>query len=256
MGGFGNVLFQILVFKILSKRNKNISYITKLTEKNFMTKVLGWTIHQNLYSDLIEDKHLNKINNFKSFIIVFLSFLSKIFKFKFKLATFYNPSIQIINNTPNNLFGYFQDKPFLENHKNELLELGCLLKYNYRTDEIMPIVVHYRRGDSHWAVSFAYYYDEIKKMLKKESSPILIVTDSVKDANIFFNDLNNIKIIRSDNALDDFKHLISTEKLYCAPSTFSWWAAHSLDEYSEIIMPKFLLINLGFHLKCNQITFV
>lgn len=256
MGGFGNVLFQILVFKILSKKNKNISYVTKLTEKNFITKVLGWTIHQNSYADLIEDKHLNKLNNFKSLIIVFISFLSKKFKFKFKLATFYNPSIEIINNTPENLFGYFQDKSFLENHKNELLKLGYLLNLNYRNEQIKPIVVHYRKGDSNWAVSFAYYYDEIKKMLKKESSPILIVTDSVKGANTFFNDLNNIKIIRSENALDDFKYLVSTDKLYCAPSTFSWWAAHSLNEYSKIIMPKFLLVSLGFYLKCNQVKFV
>ena len=82
-----------------------------------------------------------------------------------------------------------------------------------------------------------------KNMLKKESSTILIVTDSLTCAKDFFSDLKNIEILSSINALEDFKYLLSTDKLYCAQSTFSWWAAHSLDENSEVIMPRFFTEN-------------
>ena len=103
------------------------------------------------------------------------------------------------------------------------------LKYSVKDKN--SIVVHYRKGDSDWALKFLDYYNEIKKMLK-ESLPILIVTDSVKDATSF-SSIDNIKILTSRNDLDDFKYLLSAKKLYCAQSTFSWWAAHSLDDNSK-----------------------
>ena len=256
MGGFGNVLFQILAFNIISKTNKKVFYVKKLTEKNYITRFFGWTIHQRLYNDLIEEKQFNEINNFKLSIIVFIGFFSKKMNLKFKLATFYNSSIQIKNNTSNNVFGYFQDKTFLKKHKKELLELGSVLKLNYANKDKNPIVVHYRKGDSNWAINFSYYYDEIKNMLKKESLPILIVTDSLICAKDFFSGLKNIEILSSSNALEDFKYLLSADKLYCAPSTFSWWAAHSLDENSEIIMPKFFTENLGIYIKSKKLTII
>ena len=56
MGGLGNVLFQILAFNIISKTSEKVFYVKTLTEKNHITKFLGWTIHQNLYNNLIEKK--------------------------------------------------------------------------------------------------------------------------------------------------------------------------------------------------------
>jgi hypothetical protein len=248
MGGFGNVLFQILVFNVISKTNKNVYYVKKLTEKNLITKCLGWTIHQELYNDLIEEKDFYPKNLFNSIRIVIVSFLSKIFKKKFQIATFYNEYVQIEDNISNNVFGYFQDFKFLNKNKSELLILGEKLRnlYAYKGN---LCVVHYRRGDSEWAIKFSNYYLNVRDLLKNESRDILIVTDSLEEAKIFFSEVNNTKIISSKNALDDFKHLVSAKKLYCAPSTFSWWAAHSLEINSEIIMPSFFNEKLGIFVK-------
>jgi len=255
MGGFGNVLFQILAHNVISKTNKEVYYVNKLTKKNWFTRVLGWTVHQKLYKDLIKEEEYHTVGFFKSIIIVLVSFLSKKSKSHFHLATFYNESAPLRNNISNNIFGYFQDVVFLKNNKEELLKLGKKLndKYAYESD---LIVVHYRKGDSDCTIKFSYYYEKIRELLKKETKQILIVTDSINDANVFFDGIDNLKIISSHNALDDFKHLVSAIKLYCAPSTFSWWAAHSLGDNSEIIMPKMFKNDLGVFVEKTPLTFI
>jgi hypothetical protein len=131
-----------------------------------------------------------------------------------------------------------------------------MLRLKYAMNRKYPIVVHYRKGDSDLALKYSYYYDEIKKMLKEENSPILIVTDSILDANSFFSEVQNTSILSSENALDDFKYLISAEKLYCAPSTFSWWASHSLYLDSELIIPKWFEEELGIFVKSKKIKII
>lgn len=213
-------------------------------------------MNQTLYHDLIEEKQFNEINNFKSSIIVLISFLSKKMKLRFKSVTFYNSTIQIKKISSNHVFGYFQDKTFLKKRTKKLLELGGLLKLNYQIKEKKPIVVHYRKGDSEWATRFSSNYNNVKELLKKETKSILIVTDSIEHANFFFIDINNIEIICSKDALEDFKYLVLAKKLYCAPSTFSWWAAHSVGIKSEVIMPHFFKDTLGVYTNVKKISFL
>ena len=207
-----------------------------------ITKFIGWTIHESLYDDLIDEKKIQAMGFFKSLIIIMTGFISKKLNLKFKLSTFYSSSVKIDEKLCNNIFSYFQHNEFLKKNQDELLQFGNRLRLKYALKQKHPIVVHYRKGDSAWALKNSYYYDEIKKMLNEEVLPVVIVTDSLKDAKHFFSEMQNISICSSKNALDDFKHLVSAEKLYCAPSTFSWWAAHSLSPDSEIIIPNFLKI--------------
>jgi len=256
MGGFGNVLFQILAFNVISKKENRIYIVKLLTEKNIITNFLGWSIHENLYDNLIDEKKIQKIGFLKSLIIIITGFISKKLNLKFKLSTFYSSSLKIDKNLCNNIFSYFQYNDFLKKNQEELLQLGKRLRLKYALKQKYPIVVHYRKGDSVWALKHSYYYDEIKKMLNKESLPILIVTDNLQDAKNFFSENQNTSIISSKTALDDFKYLLSAEKLYCAPSTFSWWASHSLSSDSEVIIPKFFQENLGIFVKSNKLTII
>lgn len=256
MGGFGNVLFQILAYNVISKTNKNVFFVTKLIKKNSITKFLKWSIFQPLHDDLIDDNQIINIKLIPALITVLKAFLSKRLKKKYKGATFYNKNIQLKNGVTKNVFGYFQDKEFLSENKKELLSLGDKLRILYSSSIKKPIVVHYRKGDSDWALKFSYYYDEIKELLKKEQEPIIVVTDSLEDAKDFFKDVSCLKVIRSENALDDFKILISAKKIYCAPSTFSWWAAHCSDQEAEVIMPAFFENNLGIYVNTNKLTIV
>jgi hypothetical protein len=256
MGGFGNVLFQIMAYNVLSKGNKNVFFVTKLTNKNRITKFLKWTIHQPLYNNLIDNNQIINVKFIPALITVLTAFLSKYIKGKNQIATFYDKNIQIKSGVSKNVFGYFQDKEFLAENKKELSNLCDKLITLYSSSTKTPIVVHYRKGDSDWALKFSYYYEEIKNLLKTEKGTITIVTDSLEDAKYFFKDISCIKVIRSENALEDFEILISAKKLYCAPSTFSWWAAHCLDQETEVIMPEFFINSLGIYVNTNKLTIV
>ena len=256
MGGFGNVLFQILAYNVVSRGNINVFFVTKLTNKNSITNFLKWTIHQSLFNNLIDNNQRVNVKFIPALITVLIAFLSKFTKSKNEIATFYNKNVQIKNGVSKNVFGYFQDKEFLSENKKELFNLCDKLRTLYSSSTKIPIVVHYRKGDSDWALKFSYYYDEIKNLLKKEKGTITIVTDSLEDAKYFFKDISCLKVIRSENALDDFKILISAKKIYCAPSTFSWWAAHCSDQEAEVIMPDFFKNNLGIYVNTNKLTIV
>ena len=74
----------------------------------------------------------------------------------------------------------------------------------------------------------------------------MIVTDDIKKAKSFFSDIN-VVFSKNKNPLDDFNLMVFSKKLYCSPSTFSWWASHMVSDSTEIIFPKFLYDNLGYH---------
>ena len=93
-------------------------------------------------------------------------------------------------------------------------------------------------------------------MIQLESSTVIVVTDSPIDAQEFFLNLKNVQIVSSKCALEDFRIMLSASKLYCAPSTFSWWAAHSLEKNAEIIMPRILENSLGIYLDSNKLTII
>lgn len=249
MGGFGNVLFQILAYRISSKKRDNVYYVKKLTEKNFLTKQMSWTIHQELYNDLILDKEIYKQNIFKCIFPLLLALFSKKYGRFFKRASFYSNKNKFEEKRiSKNVFGYFQDKYFLSKYREDLLKLGQDLRTLYEFPQ-EKIVVHYRKGDTDWGVKYNYYYDKVRELLKKENKEIVVVTDSENEASLFFQSIPNLNVISSLNAIDDFKILISAQKLYCAPSTFSWWAAHSLNPENEIVFPIMFEDTLGIYVK-------
>lgn len=247
MGGFGNVLFQILAYRVVSKSEDIIKINNILTERNLVTKLLGWTIHERLYDDFIDKNDINNNSNiFIIIIVLILSNISKITRSQNSIATFYSVHNQLKKPYARNIFGYFQDKNFLEQNKDDLLLLGQEVHNKYKQNE-SHIVVHYRLGDSIWAREYQSYYCQIKKLVQMESETVYIATDSPKEALKFFSDCDNVKLTDSKNALDDFKYMVSAKKLYCAPSTFSWWAAHSLNNNSIAIMPSFFENTLGIY---------
>lgn len=252
IGGFGNVLFQILAYDILKNNNyKEVFFVNLLTKKNRFTKLLNWKIHQQLYSKLIEENQFVEVSPLNVFRILTVGFLSKLINSYFSLSTFYQKNIDFHNaKISENIFGYFQEKSFLKNHRMEILAMGERLNQMFYKISNNDIVVHYRRGDSGWALLYNDYYIKVREMLSEEVGNICVVTDSLAEAEVFFGDVNNVKIVNSKNAIDDFVIMISTNnKLYCAPSTFSWWAAHSLSKSKHIIAPKFLDEHLGMFIK-------
>lgn len=244
MGGFGNVLFQILAFRILNKVNADAKYVCILTERNIITRLLDWTIHENIYYDFIDKKHVFRVGVFSAlFTLVILKFN---LKFLDKHAFFYKEDDLFEYPFSDNIFGYFQGREFLINNEKELLKLCGEIREKYKST-LLDVVVHFRCGDFIWSTEDRTYYNQVKELLIKEDGDILVVTDSLKDARLFFKEIGSVNFSSSIDPMCDFKKVISARKLYCAPSTFSWWAAHSLDKDSKIIMPLSLKYKMGVY---------
>jgi hypothetical protein len=252
MGGFGNVLFQILAYRALEKNGYKVEYVDILVERNIFTKLLGWTIHESIYKDLIDKNEIQSVSYIRVVGLLFLGFLNRKFKFKNNICTFYSDKNRLKMPYSDNNFGYFQDKYFLEENQIELLKLGRELFNKYKKNE-SEIIVHYRLGDSGWAKEYENYYIKVRNMIMLENETVYIATDSPKEALSFFSDCSNVKLTDSENAMDDFKYMVSASKLYCAPSTFSWWAAHSLSSESQVIMPDFFENKLGIYMNKNRL---
>ena len=149
----------------------------------------------------------------------------------------------IINNRdPRNIFlhGYFQNyqiyKPYKYLIRNDWLKAEN--KYIQNSDDI---VVHVRieKNDIHF-VPF-YFFEEALSCAKYRN--IYLCTNNPDHPYI-----NNFKkynpIIRrhqkqysQEAVLDDFKFIMSFDKIVISPSTFAWWAAF-LSDASEIYFPR------------------
>ena len=255
MGGFGNTLFQILTFRIIKKTTNDIKYTTVLTEENILTSLIKWKVHQAVYGDLISEKDCNNISLIDSFFIVTIAHLSKLLNKRFDIATFYSDNIKLTSPYSNNIFGYFQEKYFLLKYKDDLFCLGNDLRNLYGNNS-NKIVVHYRKGDSGWAKKYLNYYNKVRALVQNETEEVIVVTDSEKDAKDFFSECLNVSVICSKDAMDDFRYMVSSKKLYCAPSTFSWWAAHSLKDEADIVMPNLFNDILGIYVNKERLTVV
>lgn len=245
------MLFQILAYNVLLKRGYKLSFVDTLTKRNLITKIGGWTVHQNLFHDLLKTSTIHEFNSLYSIAIVVVGFLSKKVGKIFDFSGFFLNDADLSRSLPKNIFGYFQDKGFLSRNIEEINELASRLRLKYKIEGSYHVVVHFRKGDSGWVDN--NYYTRVKERLQHETDPITIVTDSPDNARSFFSDVSDCEIIRSPDALKDFAILLSGSKLYCAPSTFSWWAAHALDESSTVVFPAFLDERLGIYTRCNYI---
>ena len=253
MGGFGNNLFQILSYNILKvNSNHELMFVQTLTKKNFFTKTLSWSIHENLYGSVIPEDKLMDFGVLKTTYILILAGLSKRRKRNVLGVNFFtNNGLE-----GRHLFGYYQDKTFLHSHASHINILGEQLRMSLMLPENYDIVVHYRKGDSEWAQKFTSYYFSVRKKLLEEIKKVVIITDSPNEALDFFTGLRNIEINRSTSDILDFSILLSAKKLYCAPSTFSWWAAHSTSNETKVIAPSFFESTLGMYIDHNRLEYI
>lgn len=250
MGGVGNNLFQIFFGYILQKNGYKILFVNNLTKLNWVTKFLSWTIHEDTYKHFIESKKIIESNNFK----VFLGLISKktdsnIFNVK------YIKEIKSQNySKTNDYFGYYQNKLFLEQHIEEFHDFcsniyKLIISNNHQT--AAETVVHFRGGDSSWARQNLNYYLEIKRRIQNIDN-VLIISDDLISAKNFFGKSENFKFKKSPTPFEDFRTIVLASNIYCAPSTFSWWAAHCAIN-SKVVAPKFLENSIGYYISDDNL---
>ena len=150
--------------------------------------------------------------------------------------------------TSKHLFGYFQSRRYLESNQKEIQQIVKALQKRHLLNKSTSLytAIHYRYGDSVWAKQHEDYYTAVKQNIQRNKD-VIVLTDSESRAKEFFKDLKvrSLKVM-SNTPILDFSYMLGAKGLYCAPSTFSWWASHSMKKDSEVYSPKFMLNKLGF----------
>jgi hypothetical protein len=254
-GGFGNILFQLVAYLKFQQEGYDVYFIKTLVEKNCITKLLNWKIHSETFNLIFKELDIKifRKNNFsvaKDLIKGKISsIITRPYIDTYFFAKGWNEEYLIDNNL---FFGYFQDKYFLERNKdnvkiivNSLIHLMADFQ-----DNKYDVVVHFRLGDSLWAVNNSSYYLSVKNQLKYLNNPFLIVTDSPREAELYFQDLGEFLVLNNDANID-FGILITAKMLFIAPSTFSYWASLCLNNTQVVFMPFFLYEKFGFPGEAN-----
>jgi hypothetical protein len=253
-GGFGNVMFQIVAYFNIVEQGHDCKIISVLTEKNIVTKLLKWKIHDIAYKKVLNKLEVPVVitSNTNMLSHLFLGKVSKIMGRKVLGVCFFNGDQNFVDVSKVN-FGYYQSKAFLSQNKHNVLKIGEALNALLKKDNLKlktKIVVHIRLGDSQWAKIHSKYYYKIIKILKKKNQAFTVITDSIKEAKVIFQNFDKV-YFESNSPYLDFGLMLHAKILFTAPSTFSYWAGVSIQNPEKIYIPKFIFNKLGFPLKNN-----
>ena len=258
-GGFGNVLFQLVHYLSLINRGYSPVFIDTLTKENLITKLLGWKIHDQIYLDVFKEFGVvvHKQSVLKTAFIMVLAKISQRLKTPLCSIYFFSESFEDrYLTTGKHLFGYFQSRRYLESNQKEIQQIAKTLQRLYISNKHKDpyVAVHYRYGDSVWAEDHKDYYKAVKQNIQ-QNKDVIVLTDSIDRAKEFFSDLSvgSLKVM-SNTPILDFSYMLGAQELYCAPSTFSWWACHSMKKESEAYSPEFLFNKLGFFGESTEIN--
>lgn len=258
MGGFGNTLFQLLIFLHLKKNlpTHAIKINTYLINSNRVTRFLNWSIHDQTIYKLLSIFAIDSENRFR-IIPLTGAFISKFIRKSFMGVTFEEKHSLLKIQHSNHLFGYFQDK----NLTSQLLPEYTELKHRINKDILRvnesattnQVVVHFRWGDSDWAKVNLNYYKKVREIILERKLSFIIVTDDPPKAKKFFAKCNVLETFKGE-VIEDFQLMVGSSILFSAPSTFSWWAAQFQHEDSISYIPKFVYDRLNTFKKKNIVV--
>lgn len=211
MGGLGNNLFQYNYGEFLRKQhNYEVSYNNYLCQRNFVTKVKRFTIHDWVMPQLFERQRF--CSNFHPSIVV-----GGLRQSAFGVGWCSSCEIP----SAQHLFGYFQD--FIFHQTNVCINLDASILGQHKTHH--DWVMHLRFGDAPDRENNLKYYEQVFEKIGPKKS-ILIVTDDLKESEKFSRKFSSNFSLQRKSVVEDFLTLASASAIAVAPSTFSWWAAN------------------------------
>lgn len=234
IGGLGNSLFHLNLAFDLVKNNNDVILNTYFLRKNFLTRLLKFSIHNTEnYLSYFLDKRI-KVKSTLNYSIIAFILLHKLRLSKYSDKKWFGlnyPSLDDMVKV-NHFFGYFQhiNKVNLDLKSNfyknrELLISQCnniLIKELRNSDNLL---LHIRGGDKLKDSIFYYNYKFAKTTFIKFTK-VYVVTDDIFQAEMICDSLEmNFEIINSENMFIDFIYISIAKNKFIARSSFSWWAS-------------------------------
>lgn len=226
-GGFGNNLFQICLGEYLKSKGQTVVYNRYLTKKNFLTRFLGWSCHNDeLTNDVLKGLEVEETLGFLDCVFLFREF----FKSKFfgdKNYIFFE-NVDEEKNEYKRMWGYFA----IGNHltSKNIDSFKSFLKLKLKGSSISKsddyCVVHVRKGDfKNDALLNLDYYKEALKFIDSKL-PIVLVTDSPDIKENFEKELAcKFLELGTGSVYDDFLVIASATEVISSNSTFCYWGA-------------------------------
>lgn len=220
-GGFGNNLFQISYGEYLESKGFDVIYNCYLTRRNFLTKWLGWAVHNNeITGRLLDRKNTQAHINVIDIIYLFCSFFCK----KISGKKFYN----IPESVRGRYFGYAAIGPHL--NKEVIGRISRDIRKLYIETAIKCVstvdtVLHIRRGDfsPDCSLTASYYVAAIEKLGHPKSVTVVTDDHSMMDY-IKQNISQNVKLSNGVSMLDDFFVIFNAKNVIMSNSTYCYWA--------------------------------
>lgn len=226
-GGFGNNLFQICLGEYLKSKGEVVVYNTTLTKKNWLTKKLRWSTHNDeLTQAVINDCLVEDVIGLMDFLFLVREYLkSRFFGIKNYI---YNEEKTNTHEGCKRLWGYYAIGNHLNYNNLELFEKVVKTKLSEFPRQINErfCVIHVRKGDfkDDVLLNIEYYRNALCHV--DGSLPKVLVTDSYKIKDQFEKELGcKLKIIGDGSVYDDFLILASASVIICSNSTFCYWAS-------------------------------
>ena len=247
--GLGNQLFQVAAgFEMAKKHNM---FLILVYNDDFIHSFSHNTSLYEFLSSIFSFFNYTSINNID---------LSKVITYNESKCFDYNDSI-IQHNSDYYLTGYFQNKKYLENYKNEFLDI---IKDHTICDNLnltYPLLnesyfIHVRRGDYLQLEMYSfdkdnYFEKSIEYILNKEGNQnvhFFILSDDINFCKTYekFNNINKT-FINEMNTLDSLYFMsLCVKGGICSNSTFSGWATNlNCNQNKTIIFPT-NFINIGY----------
>lgn len=241
-GGLGNQLFQVAAAFEIAKKYK--MFLILLYKDDY---------HESMTHNTRLDEFLSSIFSFFNYTSINNIDFSKAIVYNESMCFDYNDSI-IQHNFDYFLSGYFQNKKYLKNYKNEFLDI---IKNPIICDNLnlsYPLLkesyfIHVRRGDYLKSELYSfdkdiYFESSIECILKKEDNPnvhFYILSDDINFCKTYekFNNINKT-FINEMNTLNSFYFMsLCFKGGICSNSTFSGWATNlNFNQNKTIIFPK------------------
>ena len=244
MGGLGNNLSQLFFAYKLQLLGYEIEVNNFLCTKNFITKILKWSIHDQTVQEIYSSKFvIKKINIIKVIADLILLNISRVFNRWFLKWYFDANCIGSLNELLKQqtrkrivLAGYWQQLNIYTEH--ELNEFRDYLFENINKSSLNNLGIHIRGGDFiklNRNLNISFYNNALDQV--KEIDSATIFTNDKNFSREFLPNSLSYQFSLNGNSKNDFMEMLSFEKLICSNSTFSIWAG-LLSFAERIIIPQ------------------